>query len=74
MIEPFIGQIVDAIHQAFSLAIGNALWLGVGAAALAAVIVAVRAAARPPAATGAEPGRRVATCRPDRGVAIRLGR
>ncbi|HEX7197594.1 MAG TPA: MDR family MFS transporter [Candidatus Limnocylindria bacterium] len=40
-IEPFIGQIVDGIHQAFSLAIANALWLGLVAAALAAVVVAV---------------------------------
>ncbi len=40
-VEPFIGSIIDGIYQAFSLAIGNALWLGVGASALAAVILIV---------------------------------
>ena len=40
-IEPFLGQIVDGIHQAFSIAIANALWLGLVAASLAAIIVAV---------------------------------
>jgi MFS family permease len=40
-VEPFIGAIIDGIHQAFSLAIGNALWLGVAASALAAVILIV---------------------------------
>ena len=40
-IEPFVGQVVDAIHQAFSIAIANALWLGLVAAALAAVVVAL---------------------------------
>ena len=40
-IEPFIGQIVDGIHQAFSIAISDALWLGLIAAAAAAIIVAV---------------------------------
>jgi EmrB/QacA subfamily drug resistance transporter len=40
-IEPFIGQIVDAIHQAFSLAIANALWLGVAGALVATLVVAL---------------------------------
>ncbi|MGH2386329.1 MAG: MDR family MFS transporter [Candidatus Limnocylindria bacterium] len=40
-IEPFVGQIVDGIHQAFSIAIANALWLGLVAAGTAAVIVAI---------------------------------
>ena len=40
-VEPFIGQIVDAIHQAFSLAIANAMWLGVIGAVAATVIVAL---------------------------------
>ena len=39
-VEPFIGQIVDAIHQAFSLAIANALWLGVLGAVVATFVVA----------------------------------
>jgi EmrB/QacA subfamily drug resistance transporter len=39
--EPFIGQIVDAIHQAFSLAIANALWLGVVGALASTIIVAL---------------------------------
>ncbi len=38
-VEPFIGQIVDAIHQAFSLAIANAMWLAVVGAVGAAVVV-----------------------------------
>ena len=40
-VEPFIPAIIDGIHQAFSLAIGHALWLGVAAAAVAAVILIV---------------------------------
>ncbi len=40
-VEPFIGQIVDAIHQAFSIAIANTMWLGLIGAAVAALIVAV---------------------------------
>jgi EmrB/QacA subfamily drug resistance transporter len=40
-VEPFIGQIVDAIHQAFSIAIANAMWLGVIGAVTATVIVAL---------------------------------
>jgi EmrB/QacA subfamily drug resistance transporter len=39
--EPFIGQIVDAIHQAFSLSIANALWLGVVGALASTIIVAL---------------------------------
>ncbi len=40
-VEPFIPAIIDGIHQAFSLAIGNALWLGVAASVVAAVILIV---------------------------------
>jgi len=40
-VEPFIGQIVGGIHQAFSIAIANAMWLGLVGALGAAVIVAV---------------------------------
>jgi hypothetical protein len=40
-VEPFIDQIVNAIYQGFSIAIANALWLGVVGAALATVVVAV---------------------------------
>lgn len=39
-IEPYLVQIVDGIHQAFSISIANALWLGLAAAGAAAVIVA----------------------------------
>jgi EmrB/QacA subfamily drug resistance transporter len=40
-VEPFIGQIVDGIHQAFSLAIANALWLAVVGAVGAVLVVAL---------------------------------
>lgn len=40
-VEPFLGQIVDAIHQAFSIAIANALWLGLVGALGATVVVAL---------------------------------
>ncbi|MDQ2674917.1 MAG: MFS transporter, partial [Chloroflexota bacterium] len=40
-VEPFVPAIIDGIHQAFSLAIGHALWLGVVASAVAAVILIV---------------------------------
>ena len=40
-VEPFIGQIVAAIHEAFSLAIANAMWLAVAGAVGAAVVVTV---------------------------------
>jgi hypothetical protein len=40
-IEPFIGQIVDGIHQAFSIAIANALWLGLAGALASTVIIAL---------------------------------
>ena len=40
-VEPFLAQIVGAIHEAFSIAIANALWLGLAAAGTAAVIVAI---------------------------------
>ncbi len=36
-IEPFIGNIVTGIHQAFSLGVAQTFWIGVGAAAVAAV-------------------------------------
>jgi EmrB/QacA subfamily drug resistance transporter len=39
VIEPQLPNIVDGIHQAFSIAIGHAMWLGVGAAAVAALIL-----------------------------------
>ena len=40
-VEPFIGQIVDAIHQAFSVSIANTMWIAVLAAMVAAAIVAL---------------------------------
>ena len=39
--EPFIGQIVNAIHQAFSVSIAATMWVAVLAAIAAALVVAV---------------------------------
>jgi len=39
-IEPFIGQIVTAIHQAFSVSIASTMWIAVFAAVAAAAVVA----------------------------------
>jgi EmrB/QacA subfamily drug resistance transporter len=38
-VEPFIGQIVQAIHDAFAIAISSTFWVSIGAAVLAAIIV-----------------------------------
>jgi EmrB/QacA subfamily drug resistance transporter len=38
-VEPFIGQIVTSIHEAFALAIASTFWVSIGAAVLAAIIV-----------------------------------
>jgi EmrB/QacA subfamily drug resistance transporter len=38
-VEPFIGQIVAAIHDAFAIAIASTFWISIGAAALAAILV-----------------------------------
>jgi len=38
-VEPFIGQIVTAIHDAFAIAIASTFWISIGAALLAAVLV-----------------------------------
>ena len=60
-VEPFIGQIVAGIQQAFSLAVAQTFWIGVGAAIVAAVAAAfmiehpLRAAA-PAGAPVANPG------------------
>ena len=40
-VEPFIGQIVTAIHQAFSVSIAATMWVAVFAAIAAAAVVAV---------------------------------
>jgi EmrB/QacA subfamily drug resistance transporter len=39
MLEPIVPNIVDGIHQAFSVAVASSLWFGVIAAAIAAVII-----------------------------------
>ncbi len=39
VVEPLIPNIVAGFHEAFSLAIGSALWLGVGAAIISVVVV-----------------------------------
>jgi hypothetical protein len=41
LIEPFIGAIVTGIHEAFSIAIASAMWLGVAAAAIAVTLIVV---------------------------------
>ena len=40
VIEPFIGQIVTGLHEAFSLAVAQTFWIGVGAAIIAAIAAA----------------------------------
>jgi EmrB/QacA subfamily drug resistance transporter len=40
VIEPFLGQIVVGIHQAFSLAVAQTFWIGVGAAIISALAAA----------------------------------
>ncbi len=39
LVEPFIPNIVAGFHEAFSLAIGSALWLGVAAAGISVLVV-----------------------------------
>lgn len=41
MVEPYVGQIVAGIHEAFSLAVANSMWLALVGALGAATIVAV---------------------------------
>ena len=38
-VEPFVGQIVDSIHQAFAIAIASTFWVSIAAALIAAVLV-----------------------------------
>jgi EmrB/QacA subfamily drug resistance transporter len=38
-VEPFVGAIADAMHEAFSLATGASFWLGIGAVAVAFVVL-----------------------------------
>jgi EmrB/QacA subfamily drug resistance transporter len=39
VVEPVIPNIVAGFHEAFSVAIGSALWLGVGAAVISALVI-----------------------------------
>ena len=39
IVQPFIPNIVQAIHEAFAIAIASTFWISIGAAALAAVLV-----------------------------------
>jgi EmrB/QacA subfamily drug resistance transporter len=39
-VEPYIGNIVAGIHQAFSLGVASTFWIGVGAAVIAAIAAA----------------------------------
>ena len=41
LVEPYVGAIVEGIHGAFSVAIGHTMWLGVGAALAAGLILVV---------------------------------
>jgi EmrB/QacA subfamily drug resistance transporter len=41
LIEPYIAAIVTAIHEAFSIAIANTMWLGVAAAGVAVTLIVV---------------------------------
>jgi EmrB/QacA subfamily drug resistance transporter len=47
MIEPYVSNIVDGIYAAFSTAIGHAIWLGVGAAVISALILLAFVRERP---------------------------
>ena len=38
-VEPFIGQIVAGIYEAFSLALASMMWIGIGGAIVAAIFV-----------------------------------
>jgi EmrB/QacA subfamily drug resistance transporter len=38
-VQPFIGQIVQAIHESFALAIASTFWVSIGAALIAAVLI-----------------------------------
>jgi EmrB/QacA subfamily drug resistance transporter len=39
IVEPFIGGIVEAMHEAFSLATGTAFWIGIAAVAVAFLVL-----------------------------------
>jgi EmrB/QacA subfamily drug resistance transporter len=39
VVEPFIGGIVEAMHEAFSLATGTAFWVGIAAVAVAFLVL-----------------------------------
>jgi EmrB/QacA subfamily drug resistance transporter len=65
-LAPFISNIVSGIHQAFSLAVAQTFWIGVGASAVAAIAAATmreiplrRRAAAAPARAASEHGRGV---------------
>lgn len=65
-VEPFIGSVVAGLHQAVSLATGNVFWIGIGAVAVAFVVLLPlrevplpgreRAALAEPAPDGVEDG------------------
>jgi hypothetical protein len=62
-VEPFVGNIVAGIHQAFSLAVAQTFWIGVVAAIVAAAAASVMIEhplrsgnPAPAAAPGAKPG------------------
>jgi EmrB/QacA subfamily drug resistance transporter len=62
VVAPFITQIVAGIHQAFSLAVAQTFWIGVGAAIISAIAAsfmiehALRTEINPAAAPATEPG------------------
>jgi MFS family permease len=57
LIEPLVPRILAAFNEAMSLAIANALWFGVAAAAVAAVIIVVFLPELPLRTHAAEPAR-----------------
>jgi len=62
-VQPFIGNIVTGIHEAFSLGVASTFWIGVVAAAIAALAagsmreLALRKTAAPAMAAAQAPGR-----------------
>jgi len=56
IVQPFIPNIVQAIHEAFALAIASTFWVSIGAAVLAAVLVLFLKDSPPVSRSQPEPG------------------
>ena len=72
-VEPFIGQIVTSLQEAFALAIASTFWVGIGAAIIAAVFALFLRNPKPMAAPDAAL-HAVAALGPGEGRAVDLGR